>query len=591
MASEKNTSNNDNDSDHPKSPNNIVKDINKLLVASSSPLREPAQPDDGDKCDAAAAENDDGFYFWTFRLWYMNGYLFHEADDWNYPKAIALTMGTMLAYVHVTPWAEDVVFVAFLVIQLYWYYQIFPSLANHSNLHVLMTLVLLPLHLQRCGRHVLAAAAAVARQVKKKSKNNTAGSSSSSVNNKIKDKDTCRKINNDQDYKGNNNNNNVKDKDCCTMDAVAATTITTATITQAASAAEKAATSDSLSSLRCIIVILYFWAGFHKLNTDFFDLQVTCAFEILTPILNNMDPRQTLPLAVQPYLPAVVIAMELLPALFFFFPKNLQKIGILLLLLVHGPLSFVGFADFSSIGMANLFLFVSPRVFQSNWWKPYFVGMTILFVTAQMYFGADKSQRHAAHVVDYAFYEGLLLVAAFGPVWYHYFFGTNVPGPTIAWPKSCWNRFIPLLFIFFGMNNYLGLRTAGTVSMFSNLRTEGPRSNHLLLGANPLKLFDYQEDVVYILDADPRVSEDYRYQMNPNVRVPWIQFCRIVDEAIRDQHHELYVWVEHNGVQYETYDLSYDTNFTDQFQIPWWQRFFLEFREIYDEGEKQICTW
>ena len=34
--------------------------------------------------------------------------------------------------------------------------------------------------------------------------------------------------------------------------------------------------------------------------------------------------------------------------------------------------------------------------------------------------------------------------------------------------------------------------------MFSNLRTEGGSSNHLLLKNNPLEFFDYQKDLVYI---------------------------------------------------------------------------------------------
>ncbi|KAL7555737.1 hypothetical protein ACA910_005152 [Epithemia clementina (nom. ined.)] len=213
--------------------------------------------------------------------------------------------------------------------------------------------------------------------------------------------------------------------------------------------------------------------------------------------------------------------------------------------------------------------------------------MTVLFVVCHMYFGVDKSEQEK---FDFAFHEGLLLVTAFVPVWYHYF-RTNVPGPTFRLPKSWWNRFVPALFIFFCMNNYLGLRTAGTVSMFSNLRTEGPRSNHFLLGSNPLKWFGYQDDWVYIVDADPRVSGDYRYQLNADVIVPWIQFCRLVEDVVYDEHRDLYLLVEYHGVEYETHDLSFDTNFTSQFQIPWWQSFFFEFREIYEVGEKQSCTW
>jgi hypothetical protein len=62
----------------------------------------------------------------------------------------------------------------------------------------------------------------------------------------------------------------------------------------------------------------------------------------------------------------------------------------------------------------------------------------------------------------------------------------------------------PVLLLLHGLTSYLGLRTAGNFSMFSNLRTEGARSNHLLLGGNPLKLWGYQEDVVRFIRIDDR---------------------------------------------------------------------------------------
>lgn len=64
------------------------------------------------------------------------------------------------------------------------------------------------------------------------------------------------------------------------------------------------------------------------------------------------------------------------------------------------------------------------------------------------------------------------------------------------------------ILIFFGMNNYLGLRTAGTFSMFSNLRTEGQVSNHLIFSQNQLKIWDFQDDIIHILDIDRRYGRE-----------------------------------------------------------------------------------
>lgn len=84
----------------------------------------------------------------------------------------------------------------------------------------------------------------------------------------------------------------------------------------------------------------------------------------------------------------------------------------------------------------------------------------------------------------------------------------------------------PILILLFGMTPYLGLRTAGNFSMFSNLRTEGKTSNHLLLGSNPLKFWGYQEDVVHIIDIDDRYGDViHHYDESPKgYELPVIEF-------------------------------------------------------------------
>ena len=74
---------------------------------------------------------------------------------------------------------------------------------------------------------------------------------------------------------------------------------------------------------------------------------------------------------------------------------------------------------------------------------------------------------------------------------------TGVPLTTSHTPK--WMFIFPAVLILHGFTSYLGLRTAGNFSMFSNLRTEGARSNHLVLADNPLKLWGYDEDAVRVL--------------------------------------------------------------------------------------------
>jgi hypothetical protein len=64
---------------------------------------------------------------------------------------------------------------------------------------------------------------------------------------------------------------------------------------------------------------------------------------------------------------------------------------------------------------------------------------------------------------------------------------------------------VVLLFLFAlnGMAPYLGFQTVRTMSMFSNLRTEGGRTNHVFIPSS-LQVADYQDDLVRLVaSSDP----------------------------------------------------------------------------------------
>jgi hypothetical protein len=58
----------------------------------------------------------------------------------------------------------------------------------------------------------------------------------------------------------------------------------------------------------------------------------------------------------------------------------------------------------------------------------------------------------------------------------------------------------PALILFSGVTPYLGLGTDRALSMYSNLRTEGGRSNHFLFPAG-LQIVSYQRDLVEVLGS------------------------------------------------------------------------------------------
>jgi hypothetical protein len=62
---------------------------------------------------------------------------------------------------------------------------------------------------------------------------------------------------------------------------------------------------------------------------------------------------------------------------------------------------------------------------------------------------------------------------------------------------------LPAMVVANGVSPYLGLKTESSWAMFSNLRTEGGQSNHLLVPVG-LQLFDFQRDLVELVEASDR---------------------------------------------------------------------------------------
>jgi hypothetical protein len=146
----------------------------------------------------------------------------------------------------------------------------------------------------------------------------------------------------------------------------------------------------------------------------------------------------------------------------------------------------------------------------------------------------------------------------------------------------------PVILLLHGMTSYLGLRTAGNFSMFSNLRTEGPASNHFLLSSNPLKLWSYQEDAVSFIDIDDRRARiGFQYQRLNGNQLPVVEFRKLI-----------YAWTragltipmtfEYRGKIHSTEDIANDpvwrTNTRD------WEMVLMDFRSIQPSGPNR-CRW
>ncbi len=146
----------------------------------------------------------------------------------------------------------------------------------------------------------------------------------------------------------------------------------------------------------------------------------------------------------------------------------------------------------------------------------------------------------------------------------------------------------PLILLLWGMTSYLGLRTTGNFSMFSNLRTEGPTSNHIILGSNPIKVWDYQEDRVRIIDIDDEAAKvGHHYDPLNGNSLPVVEFRKLVT-MWRESGRKITLTYEYQSDTVQTQDIANDKNWDTAGRN--WETFWLDFRPTQESGPN-VCRW
>jgi hypothetical protein len=124
--------------------------------------------------------------------------------------------------------------------------------------------------------------------------------------------------------------------------------------------------------------------------------------------------------------------------------------------------------------------------------------------------------------------------------------------------------------------------------MFSNLRTEGASSNHLLLAGNPLKLWGYQEDVVRIIRIDDSLAAmGDNYQPMQGYALPVVEFRKRI-HAWTAAGKAIPMTFEYRGEVHSTDNIVADPVWRTRGRD--WEMRLMDFRVIQASGANR-CRW
>ncbi len=253
---------------------------------------------------------------------------------------------------------------------------------------------------------------------------------------------------------------------------------------------------------RWLLIIMYFYGTLHKVNTDFLNPLSSCAVafwgrygfpDLISEsiMIHYMIIYGTLVLE--------IVAMILL------LTRRFRWWGIVIGVSFHGFLGFIpggSFFAFSTLAImlhslflpkASLERFVSGPVWQ-------FLAPVIAFPLrrAALLLGLIV----AIVLLPSALSWGLFLAAvlAFIATYAREYAEADLNRARLLLSPSALVNVVAILFFLNGASPYLGFKTGQTISMFSNLITEGGRSNHLILPN--LRLFDHQSRIATVLKSD-----------------------------------------------------------------------------------------
>ncbi|MDZ7842319.1 MAG: hypothetical protein U5R46_16090 [Gammaproteobacteria bacterium] len=280
---------------------------------------------------------------------------------------------------------------------------------------------------------------------------------------------------------------------------------------------------------RWLLILMYFYGTFHKINPVFLSPETSCAVPFIkgVPIVSALaDTHWMQLLAIYGTLivEAAAMCMLLVPRLKYY--------GMLMGISFHAAIgisSFGTLAHFSAFALALHAFFLpssAPRRFLEDQALPAWMKTrgcrqvaTILIVMPPFAFALLGNWHLTNAHFGLAALAFMLFVFRYGRP------GESSPAIRLVSPSFAVNV-LAVAFVVNGAAPYIGLRTTGAVQMFSGLRTEGGVSNHYVI-REPVYLFPYQRKTISVVDSSDWLLG---YLDKHDLGTPWLNFQRYLTD-------------------------------------------------------------
>ena len=255
---------------------------------------------------------------------------------------------------------------------------------------------------------------------------------------------------------------------------------------------------------KLILACMYFYGIYHKLNTDFFNPDVSCAVELYKPIAEIVGQESNrIGQWMSIYLTFIIESIAMMGLLF----RRFCKLGLVVGIPFHIIIGFTGFTffiDFSTIVLAMYALLTNDESLRN-------IKTVILEKVKSKYFRISiillPSIIALLILLHIILCGGICSTKKFMPIFAIYSISIYVillltqMTDEKVFVKSKIFYLIPLIFFLNGLSPYVGLKTESSIAMFSNLHVEGGTTNHFFHGVIP-GFANYSDEVITVINSN-----------------------------------------------------------------------------------------